>query len=105
MIEAALLRKSKSSSVENWDLTRPEGSCTISSSAGTTFPLNLTDAVSKMVVLTSDEEFSTVIAALEPSSVGFWQREENFNKARFKIKWVQSTPESLRLGQKTVFGQ
>ena len=62
--------------------------------------LNLASAVSTLASL-SKKEKAEVSRALETSSVEFSRMEDTFNQKRFKRKWVQSTPESSSMGQKT----
>ena len=62
--------------------------------------LNLANAVSVLTSL-SNKQKAKVRRALETSSAKFSQMEDTFNQKRFKRKWVQSTPETDSMGQKT----
>ena len=62
--------------------------------------MNLANAVNVLTSL-SNAEKAKVRRALETSSAKFSQMEDSFNQKRFKRKWVQSTPESSSMGQKT----
>ena len=61
--------------------------------------LDLGDAVSALTSLTNQEK-GKVKEAMEASFNEFLQMEDVFNQKRFKRKWVQSTTETDRLGQK-----
>ena len=61
--------------------------------------LDLGGAVSALTSLTNQEK-GKVEEAMEASFNEFLQMEDVFNQKRFKRKWVQSTAETDRLGQK-----
>ena len=61
--------------------------------------LDLGDAVSALTSLTNQEK-GKVKEAMEAYFNEFLQMEDVFNQKRFKRKWVQSTTETDRLGQK-----
>ena len=62
--------------------------------------LNLANAVSVLTSL-SNKQKAKVRRALETSYAMFSEMEDTFNQKRFKRKWVQSTPDTDILGQKT----
>ena len=62
--------------------------------------LDLGGAVSSALTSLTNQEKGKVKEAMEASFNEFLQMEDVFNQKRFKRKWVQSTPETDRLGQK-----
>ena len=62
--------------------------------------LDLGGAVSSALTSLTNQEKGKVEEAMEASFNEFLQMEDVFNQKRFKRKWVQSTAETDRLGQK-----
>ena len=62
--------------------------------------LDLGGAVSSALTSLTNQEKGKVKEAMEASFDEFLQMEDVFNQKRFKRKWVQSTAETDRLGQK-----
>ena len=62
--------------------------------------LDLGGAVSSALTSLTNQEKGKVKEAMEASFNEFLQMEDVFNQKRFKRKWVQSTAETDRLGQK-----
>ena len=62
--------------------------------------LDLGGAVSSALTSLTNQEKGKVEEVMEASFNEFLQMEDVFNQKRFKRKWVQSTAETDRLGQK-----